>query len=215
MKIGGHGKSCVLLQENGSGPQLLLCWWRRQPAEQRRLRWRPATPLGWLLEWRRSVRCRRWLQPLAPLPLGWRPRWLVRRWRRRPGVPSGGSAGILLSWTAGDWSCLVSKQEKQAVPMYRIVCTPLVCWGFGSYQLGLSVLCGGLCRDCRSQLVGRTWIDFTRWCLSSVEDGAEAAGVSEVGMGCEDVSCGYLSCVEDVWGASLPRTFSANSKYLN
>jgi hypothetical protein len=45
---------------------------------------------------------------LAPLPLGWRPvwRWLVRRWllpvRRRPGVPSGGSAGNLLTWAAGD-----------------------------------------------------------------------------------------------------------------
>ncbi len=30
-----------------------------------------------------------------------------------------------------------------------------------------------------------------------MEDGVEAAGVSEVGMGCEHVTCGWLSSVED------------------
>jgi hypothetical protein len=35
--------------------------------------------------------------------------------------------------------------------------------------------------------------DFTCGCLSSVEDGVKAAGVSVGGMGCEDVTCGCLS----------------------
>jgi hypothetical protein len=33
------------------------------------------------------------------------------------GGPSGGSVGVLLSWEAGDCSCLVSKQENKAVPI--------------------------------------------------------------------------------------------------
>jgi hypothetical protein len=39
--------------------------------------------------------------------------------------------------------------------------------------------------------------DFTCGCLSSVEDGVEAAGVSVGWIGSEDVNCGCLSSVED------------------
>ncbi len=34
-------------------------------------------------------------------------------------------------------------------------------------------------------------------CLSSVENGVEAAGISEGGMGCEGVTCYFMSSVED------------------
>ncbi len=87
--------------------------------------------------------------------------------RRRPGVPSGGSVGILLSWAARDCSCLVSKQEKRAIvgmcvqytfgllvmaqPL-RLACQIAVL-GFECY-LRVSVLCGGWCRGRRS-LCGR------------------------------------------------------------
>ncbi len=39
--------------------------------------------------------------------------------------------------------------------------------------------------------------DFTCGCLSSAEDGVEAAGVSGAGMGCEDFTCGCLPSAED------------------
>jgi hypothetical protein len=39
--------------------------------------------------------------------------------------------------------------------------------------------------------------DVTCSCLSSVEDGVEAAGISVGGMGCEVVTCSCLSSVED------------------
>ncbi len=58
----------------------------------------------------------------------------MRRWlrpgQRRPGVPSGGSVGILLSWAAGDCSCRVSKQEKKAVPIVGM-CVPVHLWFAG------------------------------------------------------------------------------------
>ncbi len=42
------------------------------------------------------------------------------RLRRRSGIPSGGSACVLLSWEAGDCGCLVSKQETKAVTIVGI-----------------------------------------------------------------------------------------------
>jgi hypothetical protein len=39
--------------------------------------------------------------------------------------------------------------------------------------------------------------DFTCCCLSSVEDGVEAAGVLVGWVGSEDVTCGCLSSVDD------------------
>ena len=39
--------------------------------------------------------------------------------------------------------------------------------------------------------------DVTCGCLSSAEDGIEAAVASGAGMGCDDFNCGCLSSVED------------------
>ncbi len=39
--------------------------------------------------------------------------------------------------------------------------------------------------------------DVTHSCLSSVEDGVEATGISVGELGCEDVACSCLSSVED------------------
>jgi hypothetical protein len=54
-------------------------------------------------------------------PVRRRPVWRqLMRLQRRSGIPSGGWAGILLSWEAVDCSCLVSKQETKAVTIVGI-----------------------------------------------------------------------------------------------
>ena len=74
--------------------------------------------------------------------------------------------GVLWSWSVRDCSCLVSKQENKAVPIVDM-CVHFRLAGDGSAMAaGLS--------GC---IVGGPGCGFTCGCLSSVEDGVEAAGV--------------------------------------
>ncbi len=101
------------------------------------------------------------------------------RWRqpRRSGVPSGSSAGVLLSWEAGDCSCLVSKQETKAVTKVGIF-----------VHLRLS-------DDGSATVAG---VGDGSATLAGVGDGsAAAAGVSGCGSGELGVTCGCLFSVED------------------
>ena len=74
--------------------------------------------------------------------------------------------GVLWSWSVRDCSCPVSKQENKAVPIVDM-CVHFRLAGDGSAMAaGLS--------GC---IVGGPGCGFTCGCLSSVEDGVEAAGV--------------------------------------
>ena len=116
------------------------------------------------------------------------------RLQQRSGIPSGGSAGVLLSWEAGDCSCLTSKQETKAVPIVGIFVHLMLSDDGSATVAGLgdgSAAAAGV-SGCSSGGLG-----VTCGCLSSVEDGVEAAGVSGTGMGCEGFTCGCLSSAED------------------
>jgi hypothetical protein len=67
--------------------------------------------------------------------------------------------------------------------------------GCSSGELGVTCGCLSSVED-GVEAAGVGWLDGSRLtcgCLSYVEDGVEAAGVSVGGMGCEDVTCGCLS----------------------
>jgi hypothetical protein len=176
----------------------------------------PACPVWLLVRWHPRGP-RRQLQPAALLPLGW---GSLRR-QQRSGIPSGGSAGVRLSWEAGDCSCLVCKQETKAVTRVGIFvhlrlsddgsatvagvgdgsAAAAGMTGCSSRELGVTCGCLSSVED-GVEAAGVGWLDgpgliVTCSSLSSVEDGVEAAGVSGTGMGCEGFTCGCLSSAED------------------